>query len=208
MSELIAHEPEPTACSNRAECADPNIQYCRFKQCTVGYIWFDFTSGHPIVDLAQEEPPRQCTSHAQCPSWQKCYSPGQCLTDTGRNSEARGGLLGEGIFLKGRSYTELINIENTAYVRIVMIGEFSEKLQKNLEIDIPLELVKSGAVLDIANHPQIQIHLYDVHIEFYPPTRNLLAVGNGGVISLATVSTKIGSIMGGSADIVFKKYTK
>ncbi|TNE44241.1 MAG: hypothetical protein EP343_31315 [Deltaproteobacteria bacterium] len=202
--------PSFIACSNAKDCPEAT-PWCRFGRCSEGYAFFDFLKGHPIMDPTQDAQ-TACQNSNQCKSWQTCVNGGSstfCYTLAGRESTVKGKILDEGIFLSGRSFA-LIVLENAKeVVRMRMVGEFSDKLEQHLEIDVPSGLMNSSSTLDIEKD-KIKVSLYNVKIEFVPPIRELVAVGTRGTVTLSqaykSTSTRDAStLVKGSADIVFSK---
>lgn len=213
-SESTGAEPSPessvASCSTQEDCKEA-APWCRFGQCSEGYIYFDFLKAMPILDPAQDLQ-TACTAHTQCKNWQSCVSSGSmtfCYTTGGRTSEAKGKIKDDGLFLQGRSYGTIVLENAKEIVRMVMVGEFSDKLEIHLEIDVPADLMNSNTTLDVEKS-KLNIRMYNVKIEFVPPIRELLAVGVRGIVTLnqavKTYSTRdTKSLLIGSADLVLKR---
>lgn len=207
---VTKEDPPKGVCSTQKDCSE-SMPWCRFGRCAEGYVFFDFKAGHPVVEVSQENPPKTCTSPSQCPSWQNCYrtqSGNRCLTPPTK-SQAKGKLKDEGIFMSGRSYSTIVLANAKESIRIVMVGEFSDKLQRELHIDIPKSLVRDGAKIDIEKN-NLKVTMYDVKLEFVPPIRKVTAVGVRGTVNLTRGPTRYSTRsqpntnMAGSADIVLK----
>lgn len=204
--------PEPTGsgCATQKDCTEAT-PWCRFGQCSEGYIYFDFTKGQPILEPSQDLQ-TTCTSNANCRSWQSCVTSGStkfCYALSGRSSEAKGKIKDDGIFLQGRSYAYIIVENAKEIIRMRMIGELSDKLETHLEIDIPSDKMNSNTTLDIEKS-NIKVRMYNVKIEFVPPIQELVAVGIRGDVVLTQAAktystTNANSLLIGSADIVLKR---
>jgi len=121
----------------------------------------------------------------------------------GTKSNANGKLQGNGLFLSGYSYSDKITEGGQTWMRVIMVGTFSDKLQKHLIFKVPLARFKAGTLN--VDDKEITARLYNVRIEFTPPVKELIAEGVRGTLTLTSANSALGATIGGQAYLVLQK---
>lgn len=193
-------EPEPVTCGSNNDCTDDAKPVCYLRECIKGYASFDFSKGAPVTN--PNKPLTACTSNAQCEtSWQGCSS-GYCRSKIQQASSAKGKYLDEGISLTDYSTVAADTIDGKPYVQIIMLTNFSDRLDKMIRIDIPVSMMKKGDIqIDGTN---VRAGFYNIHSEFSPSRTLPVAMATGGSVTITTAGTKAGETVAGSAVLVFK----
>lgn len=191
--------PEPGPCQKSEDCKAPTHTVCYSGQCVPGFLEFDFSKGHPIVD--PDAAPKTCTANAQCAAWQSCSS-GRCVFQVSTSSKTTGKIGPNGVFLSGYSLSALLTEKGETFLQIIMVGTLSDKFQQHLIIDIPLALVKTGPI-SIAPS-QARATFYDVYIEFSPVRELTAASAIQGEVVLTTAGSTLGGRVAGVAKLIFK----
>jgi hypothetical protein len=123
----------------------------------------------------------------------------------GQKSTANGKVQGDNFFLVGYSYSTLAKRnDGKSVVRTIMLGSLSDKLDKVLEVDIPVERFTSGKFA--CDNVLVSARLYDVYKEFVPARRVLRAYGVGGLVTVSDAGKNFGRRVSGKAEIVLKKF--
>lgn len=196
-------QPEPSGpvkCSKSSECKDENKPHCHQSSCVAGYATADFSKPMRLANL--NAPSKRCTSNAQCAAWQAC-SQGTCRLNPTRGVSVTGRVRDEGISLTDYSFAHQTVINGKRYIRILMSTNFSDRLDKELTIDILISKVKAGATLTI-DGKDVRVRYYNKHIEFVPAKNEVLGEAIGGSVRLTQASTEFGKVISGTASIIFK----
>lgn len=189
-------------CSKNDDCKDPGKQYCKLDRCSAGWFDFQFTEGHPVIQLPFQS--AQCTSNAQCPNWQACNTRSRrCTPRINTKAKANVKLNGLSYFMSGYSYSTQELVDSGQIVRTTLLGEFSDKLQRLLEIDVPFDKMKAGTFT--VGGPDIKVSLYDNFIEFVPARKVLVGVGYAGTVTFSRAGNNLGNTVAGNALVLLKK---
>jgi hypothetical protein len=194
--------PLPQSCYSSLDCIDPNNPHCRDQQCVTGYIDLDFKIGHFVVD--PDTPTNRCKDTSECQAWQLC-DRGYCRDQLGINSKATGKIADRGVFLGAYSFSYLIQINHKSIMRTVLVGTFSDGLQQHLHLDIPLQDFQSGTIF--LDNKEITAILYDVRVEFTPPSYTPIAFATSGMIKMTQANTQPGTKVSGIANLIAKQIT-
>lgn len=171
--------------------------HCFESRCVAGYLTFDFSKGHFIVD--NKALSVRCKDDNACHSWQQCHL-NYCRNRLGLKSFVRGIATKKGIFLGDYSYSDIIEEKGKKRLRIVMVGSFSEKRKKHLIIEIAMTHLRFGWLsIDGDN---VRAQLFDVANDLVPPKINLMSVAISGKIKITQMSHKLGERVAGIAKLV------
>ncbi len=200
--------PEPTpegpqSCQAHSDCTREPNKTCYDKLCVPGYMEFSFSAGHPIINL--QAAATACTSNANCQPWQFCEtraSPVRCYPKLDNNAQAKGRIGSDSYFLDGYATSTVQSIDGKNYLVTYVTGDVSEKLQRILEIHIPLDNVQIG---QFEIKPDgAKAFLFNDYIEFSPTRRVLAAEAIRGDIQLTLAGKTLGNTIAGSANLIFQ----
>lgn len=195
-------QPEPTSntCSSSSDCNDDANPVCFQTKCIKGFATFNFGQGDtPITDPAAGT--IRCTNNNQCKSWQGC-SQGFCRNRIQQSSSAKGKYLDEGISLTDYSTAAFTNEDGTPTIQIIMLTNFSDRLDKMIRIDIPVSMMKTGKI-DI-DGTKVKAGFYDIYSEFQPARTISVGMATGGSVTFTKAGTKPGDSVQGNAVLIFQ----
>ncbi len=185
-----------STCKTSEDCNQESQPHCWKETCVSGYLELDFGKGHFVIE--RDSPLQACTEGSECKAWQQCFL-GFCRDNVGTQSEASGKLLDAGLFLGEYSYSSLAQRDGAAVVQIVMVGTFSEKLQKHLVLEIPQDRFTLG------NHTidgtMISATLYDVQLDLVPRRMQPRAYAIIGSLRILHAGLQLGEKVAGSASL-------
>ncbi len=165
-----------------------------------GYLEFNFKKGHFILDSSELAKP--CRSDEECESWQQCYLA-YCRERLGLSSRAMGKIGDEGIFLGDYSYSDIFSEGGKKWLRIIMVGSFSEKRQERLIVEIAVSHLRFG-VLDV-DGKSIKAKLIEVRTDLVPVKTRLIAAIRKGKIKITRISQKVGERVAGEAHFIIEE---
>ncbi|MBU50607.1 MAG: hypothetical protein CL920_18165 [Deltaproteobacteria bacterium] len=194
-------EKGPIKCTSSDDCTDPSKPVCwkSKSKCVRGYITFTFTKGYTVINPTA--PQAQCSSNAQCKSYQVCSS-NRCFLGTGRSNNATGKIDGDGISLTDISYAYVTKNEAGASVlRTIVSTTYSEKLSKELRFDIPVAKVAKGTIQ--VDGTSVTATYLDQLTEFSPTKPDVIGQAIGGTLNLTSAGTAEGASIIGTAEFEF-----
>lgn len=195
----LPESSKATTCQSKDQCTQESQPHCWKERCVSGYLEFKFQKGHFVIE--RDKPVKACAETSECSKWQQCHL-GFCRDNVGTQSEATGKLLDAGLFLGEYSFSELGQRGKEDVVRIVMVGTFSEKLQKHLIIEIPQDQFTLG------NHEidgtSISATLREVQLDLVPRRSKTVAYAVSGSIRILYAGLNPGDKVAGTATLQLK----